>query len=288
MKNSEITDPLFREAVEAIDAGNLSVLQRLLESNPPLVRKRLDHPTEGYFKNPYLLWFIADNPIRQEKLPANIDEITSLLIKFVKQNARESFQEQIDYTFTLVETGRIPRDCGVQIDLIDLLIDNGATPGNAQSALTHGNIEAAKHIIGRSGQLTLTASICLDQMDDVKRLLPEAAIDDRQVALMAAAFYGKPEAIRLLIKSGVDVNAYIKNGFHTHASPLHQAVSSGSLEAVKLLVEAGADPDATDKIYNGTPLGWAMHMRAEGNDEHTRKKYTAIETYLLSSAGSDC
>ncbi len=286
MKNSDITDPLFREAVEAIDTGNLPALQHLLETNPQMVRKRLDYPTEGYFKNPYLLWFIADNPIRHEKLPANIDEITGLLIKFVRQNAKESFQEQIDYTFGLVETGRIPRECGVQIDLIDLLIDNGATPGNAQSALAHGNIEAAKRIIERSGRLTLTAAICLDRMDDVIKLLPEANINDKQVALIAAAFYGKPEIIALLIKSGVDVNAYIKNGFHTHASALHQAVSSGSLEAVKILVEAGANLDATDKAYNGTPLGWVMHIRLEAKDEKAGNKYADIETYLLSKQNS--
>ena len=70
MKNSDITDSLFREAVDAIDSGNISVLQQLLETNPQLVTKRLDTPTEnGYFKNPYLLWFVADNPIRHEKLP---------------------------------------------------------------------------------------------------------------------------------------------------------------------------------------------------------------------------
>jgi hypothetical protein len=32
MKNSDITDYLFREAVEAIDSGNINTLQRLLET----------------------------------------------------------------------------------------------------------------------------------------------------------------------------------------------------------------------------------------------------------------
>jgi peptide-methionine (S)-S-oxide reductase len=95
MKNSDITDPLFRDAVEAIDSGNISLLQHLLETNPQLVTKRLDTPTEGYFKHPYLLWFVADNPIRHEKLPANIVEITSLLIKFVRQNAKKVFRNKL-------------------------------------------------------------------------------------------------------------------------------------------------------------------------------------------------
>lgn len=280
MKNSEITDPLFRAAVEAIDSGNIALLQHLLETNPSLVSKRLDTPAEGYFRHPYLLWFIADNPIRHEHLPPNIVDITRLLIKFVRQYAEESYQEQIDYTLGLVETGRIPRECGVQIDLIDLLIDNGATPGNAQDALANGNMEAAKHIIKKSGKLTLTAAVCLDRVDDVKRLLPGATIDDRQVALIAASFYGNPGMLILLLKPGVDVNAFIDHGFHTHATALHQAVYSGSLEAVKLLVQAGADLNATDKVYNGTPLEWAMYMQTEENDKDIKKKYMEIENYL--------
>jgi len=280
MTNSDISDPLFRSAVQAIDDGNISLVQQLLESNPELVRKRLDTRAEGYFQHPYLLWFVADNPIQNEKLPANIIEITRLLIKFVRQYAKESFQQQIDYTYGLVKTGRIPRECGVQIGLIDVLIDNGAAPGNAHGGLANGNIEAAKHIIKRAGKITLTAAVSLDRMIDVERLLPKATIEDKQVALMAAAFYGKPDIISLLVKSGVDVNAYIKDGFHSHASPLHQAVHSGSLEAVKLLVEAGANLNATDKAYEGTPLGWAKYMQTEKNDEIAKKKYKEIENYL--------
>jgi hypothetical protein len=282
MKNSDITDPIFREAVEAIDGGNISMLQQLLETNPTIAAKRMDTPTEGYFKHPYLLWFIADNPVRHEKLPANIVDITSLLLRFVRKNAKESFQEQINYTFGLVETGRIARECGVQIDLIDLLIDNGATPGNAQGALTQGNIEAAKRIMERTGNITLTAAICLDRIDDTERLLLQTTIVEKQVALIAASFYGKPEMIERLIKSGVEVNAYINDGFHTHASALHQAVHAGSLEAVKLLIKAGANLEATDKVYNGTPLDWAMYMQTDRNDESAKKKYIEIENYLRS------
>jgi len=204
MDNSEITDPLFRDAVEAIDTGNLSLLRLLLETNPQLVNKRLDFPTEGYFKNPYLLWFVADNPIRHEKLPANIVEITVLLIQFARRHARESFQQQMDYTLGLVATGRIPRESGAQIELIDLLVSEGATPGDGHGALAHGNIEAARHLVKITGRLTLTEAIGLDMVDEFHRLLKEASLADRQVALIAAAFYGKSEIIKLLITSIVD------------------------------------------------------------------------------------
>src|SRR5678815_5637624 len=122
MNNSDIADPLFREAIEAIDAGDVPSLQHLLKTNPQLISKRLDSPDEGYFKHPYLLWFVADNPIRQKKLPANIVDITRILIDAVRTNATDSFQQQIDYTLGLVATGRIPRESGVQNEWIDLLI----------------------------------------------------------------------------------------------------------------------------------------------------------------------
>ncbi|PWU03534.1 MAG: hypothetical protein C5B52_03185 [Bacteroidetes bacterium] len=280
MNNSEIADPLFRRAVEAIDSGNIALLQEILESNPKIVSQRLDTPANGYFQHPYLIWFVADNPIRHEKLPANIVEITRLLIKYIREYAPETFEHQINYTFGLVETGRIPRESGVQIELLDLLMENGAQPGDAHGALANGNIEAAKYIIAKSGKITLTAAVSLERKDDVKRLLPNASKEDKQIALMAAAFMGKSDFISQLIQSGVDVNAYINKGFHSHASPLHQAVYSGSLESVKLLVDAGADLNATDKIYDGTPWGWAEYMGREEKDEAMKMKYKEIENYL--------
>lgn len=48
MKDSEITDIIFREAVEAIDADNIIKLEQLLKDNPKLIQQRLDAPTKGY------------------------------------------------------------------------------------------------------------------------------------------------------------------------------------------------------------------------------------------------
>src|SRR5580704_5854161 len=102
------TNNLFSEAIEAIDSGNINVLQGLLEANPELVTRRLDTPSEvGYFANPYLLWFIADNPIRQEKLPSNIVEITATIIKALQICSHDNYEHQLNYTLGLVSTGRI-------------------------------------------------------------------------------------------------------------------------------------------------------------------------------------
>jgi peptide-methionine (S)-S-oxide reductase len=282
MNNSDIRDPLFREAVETIDSGDLPALGQLLRTHPQLLSQRLDFPDEGYFKHPYVLWFVADNPIRHEKIPANIVEITSVLIEAARKNAEDCFQRQIDYTLALVATGRIARESGVQNEWLDLLIDAGARPGNGIDALAHGNMEAARHLIKRGGKLTLAAAICFELTNDIKRLSKEATQVDKQIALMAAAFYGKPEMIKYLIGLPVDVNAYLEpsSGFHSHASALHQAVFSGSLQSVQLLVEAGADLNAVDRIYEGTPLGWAKYMQTVEASEEKKRKYKEIEVYL--------
>ena len=275
MKNSDITDPLFREAVEAIDTGDINTLERLLNEHPQLVSQRLDVPKEGYFQHPYLLWFIADNPIRHEKLPANIVEITRLIMERVRKHAPETFLQQLSYAAGLASTGRIPKECGVQIELMELFIDAGVAPGNGVGELAHGNIKAAEHLIKRGGELTLPAAVGLGWKDDIIHLTSSATESEMEVALVVAAFFGKADIISFLIDKGVDLNGHPNDfyGFHSHASALHQAVYSGSLESVKLLVEAGAKLDARDRVYQGTPLGWAMYMQTEeGYDEEGKRK----------------
>ena len=109
MENNTITDALFWEAVTALDAGDAEALKQLLADNPALAGKRLDQPDEGYFKQPYLLWFVADNPIRRGKLPSNIVIIATIIIDVVRRSDPGSLQFQIDYALELVATGQIGR-----------------------------------------------------------------------------------------------------------------------------------------------------------------------------------
>ena len=256
-----IADPLFREAVGALDTGDVAELERLLAAHPRLVRDRLEYG-EGYFRNPYLLWFIAENPVRNGKLSANIAEVTHTILRAAKSGASaETYQEQIDYALALVCSGRVPRESGFQRELLDLLADAGARPDGALlTALAHREIAAAERLLERGAALTLPAAVCTRRRADIERLGRTASAEDRQMALAAAALYGEAGALGDLIALGVDLNAYSPIGFHPHATALHHAVDSGSLDAVRALVESGADLDAKDRLHEGTALDWADHL----------------------------
>jgi peptide-methionine (S)-S-oxide reductase len=274
MNDHESLDARFRQAVAAIDAGDADAMERLIAEDPRLVRERLRAPGEwlrarvggaldGYFREPYLLWFVADNPIRTGSLPANIAGVARTVARAARREAGARAQEQLDYALELVVTGRVPRDCGVQAGLMDALLDEGASPGDGYGALGACNLDAAAHLAARGGRLTLAAALLLDRADDVARLAAEATGRDRQIALAAAAVNGRADALATLVAMGADVNAF-STVIHPHATPLHHAAGSGSLGAVKVLVDAGADLAVRDRVYGGTPRDWAEHL---GHDE---------------------
>jgi hypothetical protein len=291
MKNSDIANSLFREAVEAIDNGKISALQHLLERNPELVMQRLDAPNEeGYFKDPYLLWFVADNPIRNEKLSSNIVEVTKVIIDALQKSKNENYQYIIDYTLGLVCTGRIPKEYKMQIPLMELLVKEGArAKGSVLGPIGQHNFEAARFLLEKGSDYNLATAVGLGRNKDIKKLIKKSTASELYVALVVASFFGKADIISFLIEAGAEANGQGTRedfgGFHSHASALHQAVHSGSLKSVKLLVTAGANLDATDKAYNGTPLGWAIYMQAqESPAKEEKKKFAIIEAYLKKCA----
>ncbi len=61
MSAIDITDHRFIQALAAIDSGDVAGLAHLIEQYRELVRERIHNNEQGYFKDPYLLWFVADN-----------------------------------------------------------------------------------------------------------------------------------------------------------------------------------------------------------------------------------
>lgn len=142
--------------------------------------------------------------------------------------------------------------------------------------------------------LTLTAAVCLGRRDDIARLAEGASVEEKQKGLAAAAYNARLEAIDTAIALGADPNA-ANVGLNPAATPLHNAVCSGSLLAVQKLVEAGANTDAKDGPYQASPLTWAEYfVRESGADKveyfqragSRRKEYAEIAAYLRSKSRS--
>jgi ankyrin repeat protein len=79
------------------------------------------------------------------------------------------------------------------------------------------------------------------------------------MALALAAQHGHAAVVRLLLDAGEDPSRYNPYRYHSHSTPLHQAVWAGYMEVVQLLVERGARLDVQDTVYGGTPLDWAAY-----------------------------
>src|SRR5262249_30179421 len=147
-----------------------------------------------------------------------------------------------DSTLRLVCWSGVARRCGVQIELIDVLLDAGASPdGGPDNALVNGHVAAAGHLAERGAKLTLAAAVCLRRWDDALRLSAAASGPEKQFALVLASLNGKADAVEWLVRAGADVNRPSAD-LYAHGTPLHHAVCSGSLATVQALVEAGADP----------------------------------------------
>ena len=127
------------------------------------------------------------------------------------------------------------------------------------TALVFGMIEAAEVLAKRGACIELPAAAGLGLVDEAARLLPPADAEARHRALSQAAQHGRVEVVRLLLDAGEDPNRYNLEGNHPHTTPLHQAVLGGHEAVVRLLVERGARLDIRDTIWQGTPLGWALH-----------------------------
>jgi uncharacterized protein len=116
-------------------------------------------------------------------------------------------------------------------------------------ALYEGDRERAEALRGPNLDVFEAAAL-----GDVERLAALLDADPDLVAawspdgftpLHYAAFFGTPEAVRVLAARGADLEVPARNAdIAGHARPLHSAIAADRRETIEALLEAGADPNS--------------------------------------------
>src|ERR1043165_41240 len=277
----------FEAAADAIVAGDIKTLKRLLETDPALVRVRSQHEHRAT-----LLHYVSANGVEgyRQRTPRNIVKITKLLLDAgAEVDAEADVYGGGATALGLAATSVHPYHAGVQNPLLQLLLDYGAEidhktgAGNRQSsvlgALANGRPEAAAYLAERGARLNLEAAAGVGRLDVVKRFLdgPKSSKKRRQSAFMYACAGGHEAVVEFLLKNGVD----LADGGDDGQTPLHWAVIFGQLEMVKLLLKY-KPPLESRNMYGGTVLGQTMWSAAHGGDP---KVYAQIiETLIAAGA----
>lgn len=272
----------FEAAVEAVVDGDLAALRSLLRDDPGLARarsKRRHHAT--------LLHYIGANGVEgvRQRTPANAVDVARMLLEAgAEVDALADMDDSRCTTMSLLVSSSHPDEAGLQAALAEMLLDHGAAfeqPGSSGraavlTALAFGYLETAQALVARGAPVQgLAEAAGLGRRDDAERLLTAADAPTRHIALSLAAQHGHAAIVRLLLDAGEDPDRYNLEGYHAHSTPLHQAVWGDHLEVVRLFADRGARLDLRDTLYDGTPLGWALHGRRDRVAEFLRGRGAA-------------
>jgi hypothetical protein len=269
----------FEAAAEAVVAGDVAALRTMLSKHPELARARSSRRHHAT-----LLHYVAANGVegQRQKTPPNAVEVAKMILDAgAEVDALADMYEHKCTTMSMLVSSCHPAKAGLQVALAETLLDYDAAlngPGTAWqsaliTALQFGYQDTAQALARRESKLdNIVATAGLGRVEDTARLLPAADGQSKHAALALAAQHGHTEAVRLLLDAGEDPNRYNPDGFHSHSTPLHQAVCSNHADMVRLLVERGARLDIRDRVYDGTPLGWAIHCEKPAIAEYLRER----------------
>jgi hypothetical protein len=285
---------VFESAVDAIVAGDAEALRRLLSAHPKLARAR---STREHGST--LLHYVSANGVEdfRQKTPANIVEIARLLLDAgADVNATSGAYGGGSTTLGLAATSIHPEQAGVQIPLLELLIERGADidqpglTGNDNSAvwgcLANGQGEAARFFADRGARMNLLEAAGVGRLDAVRRFFDEhgrlaAGATREQLAegFLYACGYGHAETARFLLDHGADPNTQNDQG----QAPLHWVSYGPHVEVARLLIERGAAVNIRDLRWKGTPLDWMLDEWMNRRDKRSRRALEVIA--LLVHAG---
>ena len=284
---------MFEAAAEAVVAGDIPTLERLLHEQPSLIRARSTREHRAT-----LLHYAAANGVEnyRQETPHNVVAVAkALLAAGADVDAEAEMYGGGCTTLGLVATSVHPERAGVQNALMQILIDHGAqidhpgAAGNNHSFVTgclaNGRAAAAEYIAAHGARLDLEGAAGIGRLDLVKeyldadgRLKPPATMKQMEAAFRWACEYGRTDVVAFLLEHGMPIDAAVK---HDGQTGLHWAAICGHADVVSLLLERHASVTAVDRTYKGTPLAWALHGWSDPPYGTARDRYYDVVGQLV-------
>jgi hypothetical protein len=288
----------FEKAADAIVAGDMKTLTRLLRQHPGLVRAR---STREHHST--LLHYVSANGVEdwRQLTPPNIVEIASTLLDAgADVNATSTAYGGGSTTLGLAATSIHPEQAGVQIALLELLMSRGAAmeqPGLAgndhgaiKGCLANGQGAAAMFFAERGAFMDLEDAAGVGRLDVVRThfddsgaLKSPATQAQMESGFLYACGYGRHDVVRFLLDRGAD--PAVHNDMNQ--TGLHWAAYGPHIEVVKLLLEAGAPVNVPDALQR-RPLDWAIgtYMGA-ATDDQRRRAHEMVARLIRAGATPD-
>jgi ankyrin repeat protein len=276
----------YEAAVDAIVTGDLPALESLLREDSELVRRRSTR-----VHGATLLHYVAANGVEQyrQKTPPNAVEIAGLLLRQgADPEATARVYGEADTTMGLLVSSVHPAKAGVQVALVNALVDAGAAPNGPDddgepllTAVLFQYVPAANALIERGARVdtVVTAAglgreaLVREMVDESGTLRPGVRLarvgvpkprqDPRanlEWALASAAGLGHPGVVDFLAGCGVDLSTRTFAGF----TALHWAAVNAHLEVVDVLLAYGAQLEDTANSHHSTVLGCARWAAGQG------------------------
>jgi len=269
---------VFERAADAIVSGDIETLRAMVDSDPGLVRARSarDHGAT-------LLHYIAANGHEgwRQKTPPNAVDVARLLLDAGAEPDALAYMYGGDATtMDMLVSSVHPHAAGVQVALVDILVDYGAAVNgvadNGSPLMTafRFHYPLAAEALARRGArvdnvITAAALGRTDLVDafviDGGTLRPDVPLatvrwprlpKDPRVhlgyALTWAATWGKRDAVEVMLRKGVD-----PSGKDDDATALHFAAAYGHMDIVRMLLQYDASLETLNS-YDGTVLSGTL------------------------------
>jgi Ankyrin repeats (many copies) len=266
----------FEAAVEAIVGGDVPSLERLLRENPELIRARSTREHRAT-----LLHYVAANGVEgyRQKTPKNIAKIAEILLRAgAELDAEANVYGGGATTLGLAATSVHPERAGVQIALLEALLEHGAqinrsgSGGNRlpiiTSCLANGRALAAEFFAARGAPMNLEEAAGVGRLEVVKSFFKQdrglranATHEQMLRGFMWACGFGRDEVVAFLLERGLDLATQDADG----QTGLHWAAMCGRLGTIHLLLARGALLEVRN-VYGGTVIGQTLWSAAHEVD----------------------